>query len=123
MAPRRSDAFESQLAGGSEHFVAVGQHVLAVEDRALQLGFVEQHFEDALALDLRRFPQVEAFQEQQVEGVEHHPALLVARKIGLEFGEICPPFVDDNDLSIEDRPLDRDIECIGDDRKERLVQS
>jgi hypothetical protein len=41
----------------------------------------------------------------------------------LEFGEICPPFVDDNDLSIEDRPLDRDIECIGDDRKERLVQS
>jgi hypothetical protein len=35
----------------------------------------------------------------------------------LEFGEIGPPFVDGNDLSIEDCPLDRDIKRIGDDRK------
>jgi hypothetical protein len=69
----------------------------------LQLGFVEQHFEEALALELRRFPQVEAFQKQKVEGVEDHPPLLPARKVGLEFGEIGASFMDDYHLPIEDR--------------------
>jgi hypothetical protein len=97
--------------------MSVSQHVLAIEDRALQLGLVEQHLEDALALDLWRFPEIEAFQKQQVEGVEHHAPPLAARKVGLEFGEVGPPFVDDDHLSVEDRSFDHNIEGRGDQRK------
>jgi hypothetical protein len=75
----------------------------------LHLRFVEQHLENALAFDLRRFPEVEPLEVEEIEGVKDHPSLLSARKVSLELREICPPLVDDNHFSVEDRPLDRDI--------------
>lgn len=44
--------------------------MLAVEDRAFQPSLVEEHLEDTLAFNLRGLPQVEAFKEKEVEGVE-----------------------------------------------------
>jgi hypothetical protein len=43
--------------------------------------------------------------------------LLSARKVGLKFGEIGPAFMDDDYFSVKDRPFDRNLEGLGDQRK------
>jgi hypothetical protein len=57
--------------------------MLAVENGASEFGFIEQHFENALAFKLGRFSEVEPFQKQKIECVVDKPALLPCREIGL----------------------------------------
>jgi hypothetical protein len=76
-------------------------------------------FQDALALDLGRTTQIEAFKKQQVEGVEDHVPLASGREGGLKLGEVGPAVLHDRRLAVEDRPLDRDVERAG-NRRETL---
>jgi hypothetical protein len=59
-----------------EHLLPDADQALAVEHRTFQP--VDQCFEDALALDLRRAAQVQAVEVQEIEGVEDQPVLIPA---------------------------------------------
>lgn len=70
----------------------------------------------------RRVSQVEAFEEEKIEGVESQRLLPPGCERGLEFGEVRPAVLHGDDFAVEDRPIDRDVER-GRDRGERYVQS
>jgi choline dehydrogenase-like flavoprotein len=71
-----------------EHLAAVRHQMLAVEDGALQPGLIEQHLENALALNLLGFPQVEAFQEEEIKRVEEQTVLVALCEFSLQLGEV-----------------------------------
>lgn len=90
----------------SEDLISVCHRMLAVEDRALQPGLVEQHLENALSLNLRGFPQVEALQEEEIKRVEEQTVLVALRELSLQLGEVGAAVFNDHYLPIEYRPLD-----------------
>jgi hypothetical protein len=70
------DALPPKLRSVFEHLLPDADQVLAVEHRTFRP--VDQCFEDALALDLRRAAQVQAVEVQEIEGVEDQPVLIPA---------------------------------------------
>ncbi len=90
-----------------EHLPSVGNHVVGEEHGHRQSGLVELLLQDALALDQRRAPQVEAFEEEEVEGEKGQRLLPPAGECGLQFGEIRPPVLHHDHFAVDDGSLDR----------------
>lgn len=100
-----------------KHLVAVSEEAIAVENGMGKTGFVEQHLEDALALDLRGAAEVKAFQKEKIEGVEHHPVLPAVGEFGLEFGKVGPAILDHDYFAVENHAFDGNRECVCDQRE------
>jgi hypothetical protein len=104
-----------QLRSVLEHFLAVPDQVLGINDRKLDAVFAKQFGQRLLSFDLREFSEI-TITPQKIEGVINQPVLMARGELSLKFRKICATFVDNDHFAIDDR-LAGKIEGAGDQGK------
>jgi hypothetical protein len=76
-----------------EHYLPVTGQVLGIDDGLFNIVFAEQISQRLLALNLGKLTQV-SITPEQVECVIDQPVLSSGSEFSLQFGEICPAFME-----------------------------